>query len=902
MARNVIFDFRLGGGSASQILYGTVSMRPTTVHAVGTSLVLPAKSVWDLVDGKATATNVAPSPDPVEGSVEWAYEVEVQDNRGRTYSWLVGVPDSTTPINFNTLPRYFETKPPLFGQGPRGIPGEAATVDVGTVTGGATAQVNNSGTNTDAVLDFVLPEGPQGPPGTGVNLLSDGVRIEADPPSAWGVGVSVMQVGSVQYGWPSNHGIVTCEKRFTTGRAVLTFANSRGIVWQRTGTFSGDTWNPFKEIASADLATTTADGLMSSADKSKLDNVGTLAYRAKTPSNEPSTYPSGSTVGLMAVSDGWPEPEGNISGSVIVRTDKPLGYGSATQWVSGHKVNDTSLVPTATVMYREGATTGTWGEWQTLATEAMARKISGVVDASEYTTVQEAVDVAFETKRPLLVDEDIIATAVDYKFFQLQTVGKGSITVGGNQFWVNPQHQGIQTNRLYINPTTGNDLASGIDPNAPIKTFNRLNIYMTMLREKLLDGFWEVIIQAGVHTIPQGWRMDGLRTKWPLVIKGEGTLNTIIDGGLDTQGKFIYFKHFQTSVTIQNILVRNYRGEGADGEGIDTHAGILVQGPGNIRIEDCRFVDVTTAVSIGYAASGAVLRSSFQGDLPRSTSSSMHSGIVCLYGASVTIGTLGNANTFINCYQGVHVTRNAVAHVDYNTHQNCYLGLLVSHNARGAVLGGNFWGNMVGIDMTGGGECTFATADFGVGSTLNIDHNVRFSGSSRFTQFQGQYPATNEYRLYTSVNVPPIVGDPVTGRSTLAILPSSNNVPKDMLYGMNKKIRFVTKGVVTGTGSRKHIWRKSDRTGGTPTDIATVTIPSGYTGAYSWEAEVYKSAVTGDFRVINTVNVNGQPPIVTTEYFPGVDMSHDWLFRLYKEDAVAGLTTQIITYEIFVSG
>ena len=53
----------------------------------------------------------------------------------------------------------------IYQIGPQGIPGEAATISVGTVTTGAAgtdASVINSGTPSAAVLDFVIPQGAQG--------------------------------------------------------------------------------------------------------------------------------------------------------------------------------------------------------------------------------------------------------------------------------------------------------------------------------------------------------------------------------------------------------------------------------------------------------------------------------------------------------------------------------------------------------------------------------------------------------------------------------------------------------------------------------------------------------------------------------------------------------------------
>lgn len=60
--------------------------------------------------------------------------------------------------------------------GPPGKDGQAATVTVGRVTTGAKVSVKNSGTATNAVLDFVLPESSTNPSGEGTaDALSVGV-------------------------------------------------------------------------------------------------------------------------------------------------------------------------------------------------------------------------------------------------------------------------------------------------------------------------------------------------------------------------------------------------------------------------------------------------------------------------------------------------------------------------------------------------------------------------------------------------------------------------------------------------------------------------------------------------------------------------------------------------------
>ena len=51
------------------------------------------------------------------------------------------------------------------GAGPQGPAGQAATIQIGSVTSGDAPAVTNSGTETEAVLDFVLQQGPTGPQG-----------------------------------------------------------------------------------------------------------------------------------------------------------------------------------------------------------------------------------------------------------------------------------------------------------------------------------------------------------------------------------------------------------------------------------------------------------------------------------------------------------------------------------------------------------------------------------------------------------------------------------------------------------------------------------------------------------------------------------------------------------------
>lgn len=63
-------------------------------------------------------------------------------------------------------------------RGPQGIPGEAATIQLGTVTKGDNASVTNVGTENAAIFDFVLPKGDTGEQGPKGEQGNDGAAGE----------------------------------------------------------------------------------------------------------------------------------------------------------------------------------------------------------------------------------------------------------------------------------------------------------------------------------------------------------------------------------------------------------------------------------------------------------------------------------------------------------------------------------------------------------------------------------------------------------------------------------------------------------------------------------------------------------------------------------------------------
>lgn len=307
---NVHFSFRRGAGDVPEILYGKVEIKPTLAFARGTSLVLPAPTTLDLVNGEATANNVYPTPAPVAGQVEWAYRVKAIDTRGQSFEWMVGVPDSTGTVEFTSLPRYFETKPPLFGKGEKGDPGEAAKISVGTTSSGTAPSVTNTGTNQNAVLDFVLPKGDKGDKGDGV---------------------------------PAGGSALQYIRKDATGAVTEWATMNKGTVGLANVDNTSDSNKP-----------------VSSPQKTYIDQHNTLSYRSRTVNQPPQDYPVGITVVQASKADGWPDVGPGLVTVITFRTQSPSSVGGTVQWVySQDAPQNYPLWRSYTLL-----PSPSWGEWQ----------------------------------------------------------------------------------------------------------------------------------------------------------------------------------------------------------------------------------------------------------------------------------------------------------------------------------------------------------------------------------------------------------------------------------------------------------------------------------------------------------------------------------------------------------
>lgn len=111
MPRDLILDFRQGGGSVPEIVHGIVRIWGTEVRPNATSLVLTTETTLKLSEGKATLLNAQTGgTGPL---YDWAYIIQVEPFQGRNFRFYVAITDGTGPVNLKDLPKLN----PITGEG-----------------------------------------------------------------------------------------------------------------------------------------------------------------------------------------------------------------------------------------------------------------------------------------------------------------------------------------------------------------------------------------------------------------------------------------------------------------------------------------------------------------------------------------------------------------------------------------------------------------------------------------------------------------------------------------------------------------------------------------------------------------------------------------------------------------
>lgn len=100
--RSITMDFRAGGGSPSEFLFGKLTVYGTEQAANGSGWVVTSKTTLELVNGQATLTNALERP--TDGSLGH-YHFLVRDKLSpRGASFRKYLPTGASPVNLVDLP------------------------------------------------------------------------------------------------------------------------------------------------------------------------------------------------------------------------------------------------------------------------------------------------------------------------------------------------------------------------------------------------------------------------------------------------------------------------------------------------------------------------------------------------------------------------------------------------------------------------------------------------------------------------------------------------------------------------------------------------------------------------------------------------------------------------------
>lgn len=285
---------------------------------------------------------------------------------------------------------------------PKGDDGDSATIQVGTVTSGATASVSNRGTSSQAIFDFVLPKGDQGDPGTGLTLL--GVYATyADLIAAHPTGTR----GNAYYVGDDEEGVVYLWDPDTT--AWVNVGELKGPKGDtgNAGTISVGTVTEGNSMAVENVGTSTAavfNFTLKKGDKGDTGNTGTIAVGTVTSGDYPSVTNSGTSTAAVfdfVVPKGDKGDQGNPttvngkSGNNVtlygtdINVDNSVGASTVTTAISGKatKVSGATSGHVASLdsngdLADSGYTASAIGKWSTAVSCSAGATTATFTDAT----------------------------------------------------------------------------------------------------------------------------------------------------------------------------------------------------------------------------------------------------------------------------------------------------------------------------------------------------------------------------------------------------------------------------------------------------------------------------------------------------------------------------------------
>ena len=221
------------------------------------------------------------------------------------------------------------------------------------------------------------------------------------------------------------------------------------------------------------------------------------------------------------------------------------------------------------------------------------------------------------------------------------------------------------------------------------------------------------------------------------------------------------------------------------------------------------------------------------------------SGIFAIYHVGATIGGPNPAqSTFIkNCTNGVYLSRESVAHVDYCAVDSCRNdGVFGSIMSRFRGVGSHFLRNATAIYLIGSsewGDTPGTDCAFYLGTTEKNTTKQRLDAYSRFGDGSGYEHQYGGGELRYDSNWTPATSTSSGGDiATVVTVVTMKRLPAEWALDVSKKVRVVVRGTLTGTAGTKNIIVSlgSGTLGGT----GSLSAPT--TGAFVFEVNAVPTA------------------------------------------------------------
>jgi hypothetical protein len=279
------------------------------------------------------------------------YQATLRDSSGNLiWRHFYIVPVQGTNWDLSTEPG-LAVLPPAVTTGQQGEPGQSATIEVGSVTtiaAGQQATVNNSGTDSNAVLDFEIPQGPAGPTSVlnalahALGYYNDNNQIVGDPNTkldgAGGlslVSLNALNISVAPNGEYSFYNSLLVSQAGITSPNANTFDFGNGTNNDTTGIINAGTLN-ISNFGSSPMFSTSSRGLVPSPS----GVVGTTRYL-----REDGTWsaPAGSGVSMTYPGVGIGVSTGSTWGTSLVAPMSTLVGISDVQPLTNKSINASEI-------------------------------------------------------------------------------------------------------------------------------------------------------------------------------------------------------------------------------------------------------------------------------------------------------------------------------------------------------------------------------------------------------------------------------------------------------------------------------------------------------------------------------------------------------------------------------